>query len=106
MLTICFLLTAVIVMAQQKVGEARVNDRMVHLYSDYTWKYIDYGSTGSTKKQGTARISSYPAATAASYSSSASSSSSSYSSGYCGALTKKGTPCRRKVNGGGRCWQH
>ena len=27
-------------------------------------------------------------------------------SGYCGALTKKGGSCRRKVSGGGRCWQH
>lgn len=25
---------------------------------------------------------------------------------FCGALTKKGTPCSRKVKGGGRCWQH
>lgn len=25
---------------------------------------------------------------------------------YCGARTKKGTPCTRKVKGGGRCWQH
>lgn len=25
---------------------------------------------------------------------------------YCGAGTKKGTPCSRKVKGGGRCWQH
>lgn len=25
---------------------------------------------------------------------------------YCGAETKKGTPCSRKVKGGGRCWQH
>lgn len=25
---------------------------------------------------------------------------------YCGALTKKGTPCSRRVKGGGRCWQH
>ena len=25
---------------------------------------------------------------------------------YCGAATKKGTPCTRKVKGGGRCWQH
>lgn len=25
---------------------------------------------------------------------------------YCGAATKKGTPCARKVKGGGRCWQH
>lgn len=24
----------------------------------------------------------------------------------CGAPTKKGTPCSRKVRGGGRCWQH
>lgn len=24
----------------------------------------------------------------------------------CGALTKKGTPCRRRVRGTGRCWQH
>lgn len=24
----------------------------------------------------------------------------------CGALTKKGTPCARRVKGGGRCWQH
>jgi hypothetical protein len=25
---------------------------------------------------------------------------------YCGAPTKKGTPCSRRVKGGGRCWQH
>lgn len=25
---------------------------------------------------------------------------------YCGAETKKGTPCSRKMKGGGRCWQH
>lgn len=25
---------------------------------------------------------------------------------YCGAATKKGAPCTRKVKGGGRCWQH
>lgn len=25
---------------------------------------------------------------------------------YCGFLTKKGTPCSRRVKGGGRCWQH
>ncbi|MCB1024596.1 MAG: hypothetical protein KDB79_09410 [Acidobacteria bacterium] len=24
----------------------------------------------------------------------------------CGAATKKGTPCSRRVKGGGRCWQH
>ena len=25
---------------------------------------------------------------------------------FCGAQTKKGMPCSRKVKGGGRCWQH
>ena len=25
---------------------------------------------------------------------------------FCGAQTKKGSPCSRKVKGGGRCWQH
>ena len=25
---------------------------------------------------------------------------------YCGAETKKGTPCTRHIKGGGRCWQH
>jgi hypothetical protein len=25
---------------------------------------------------------------------------------FCGAKTQKGTPCSRKVKGGGRCWQH
>jgi hypothetical protein len=25
---------------------------------------------------------------------------------FCGAATKKGTACSRKVKGGGRCWQH
>ncbi|MEN2436836.1 hypothetical protein AAH994_15590 [Weeksellaceae bacterium A-14] len=28
------------------------------------------------------------------------------SSGVCGALTKKGGSCQRRVEGGGRCWQH
>lgn len=27
-------------------------------------------------------------------------------SSYCGAPTQDGTPCKRKVSGGGRCWQH
>ena len=26
--------------------------------------------------------------------------------GICGALTKSGRPCQRKVKGGGYCWQH
>jgi hypothetical protein len=25
---------------------------------------------------------------------------------FCGAATKKGAPCSRRVRGGGRCWQH
>jgi hypothetical protein len=25
---------------------------------------------------------------------------------FCGAMTRKGTYCRRRVKGGGRCWQH
>jgi hypothetical protein len=25
---------------------------------------------------------------------------------FCGALTKKGTACTRRVKGGGKCWQH
>ncbi len=25
---------------------------------------------------------------------------------FCGAQTKKGTPCSRRMKGGGRCWQH
>ncbi len=25
---------------------------------------------------------------------------------FCGAATKKGNPCSRRVKGGGRCWQH
>lgn len=25
---------------------------------------------------------------------------------FCGAMTKKGAPCSRKVKNGGRCWQH
>jgi hypothetical protein len=25
---------------------------------------------------------------------------------FCGAMTKKGTACSRRVKGGGRCWQH
>ncbi|KGN70145.1 hypothetical protein [Porphyromonas sp. COT-239 OH1446] len=28
------------------------------------------------------------------------------SSSYCGAPTKKGGACRRRVRGGGYCWQH
>jgi len=28
------------------------------------------------------------------------------SNGICGALTKKGGSCQRRVKGGGRCWQH
>jgi uncharacterized low-complexity protein len=32
--------------------------------------------------------------------------SSSAAEGICGARTKSGKPCQRKVKGGGYCWQH
>lgn len=38
--------------------------------------------------------------------SSSNSGGSSSGSQYCGAPTKDGTPCKRKVKGGGYCWQH
>ncbi|ASZ12413.1 hypothetical protein CK934_16325 [Chitinophaga sp. MD30] len=102
MVTIWLLLASFTGMAQQKIGEAQVNNRIVHLYSDYTWKYADNVSSGGTKPQKAVRVNIAPVAASSSYASSSASSS----VGYCGALTKKGTPCRRKVRGGGRCWQH
>ncbi len=41
-----------------------------------------------------------------SYKSSSSGSNSGVTSSICGAPTKKGGRCQRKVSGGGRCWQH
>ncbi|MEC5395654.1 DUF3157 family protein [Bergeyella sp. RCAD1439] len=126
MKTKLFLLTLFIVpllgFSQKKIETLTLsNGRTITLYNDYTWKYETiskktYGFSSSVTKSNSSRTNtSYSSIKSPSvktknkkqktYKRSSSYSSSSYS-GYCGAPTKKGGPCSRRVAGGGRCWQH
>lgn len=94
--------------AQEIVETVKLsNGKTVVLYDNQTWEYkktlesISNIRNENTNSKNKRNLSSTP-------SKRIESSSSSYKSvtGYCGAPTKKGGSCRRKVSGGGRCWQH
>lgn len=76
------------------------NGKRVVLMSDNTWHFVGektwIKNTNIRKGKSSARKTSLSSSSSTSYS----------SSGYCGARTKKGGSCRRKVRGGGYCWQH
>jgi len=72
-----------------QIGTARFNKKKIKIFDNFTWEYKN--KLTSSKKTKTLNF----------YSE-----NQFISSGTCGALTKKGTSCRRKVKGGGRCWQH
>ncbi|AZZ58011.1 hypothetical protein [Riemerella anatipestifer] len=106
-------------LSQKKVETVKLSSgRTVVLYNDNTWRYSDsndrvYGFSSSTSKRSSG-INRHHAKHALPKTKSKkhkknhhSKTYSSYSySSYCGALTKKGGSCSRKVSGGGRCWQH
>ncbi|WP_208810027.1 DUF3157 family protein [Riemerella anatipestifer] len=108
--------------SQKKIETLKLSDgNVVTLYDDNTWKYEItseqvYGfSSSAPKSSGSSTNRNYSNSRSSSVKTknkkqknsnrSSSYSSSSYS-GYCGAPTKKGGPCSRRVSGGGRCWQH
>lgn len=87
---------------KQTVGIARLNKKnKVILYDNFKWEYQNKKNTKITKNK---KIKSNQIRT---LSQSYSENENEYvASGICGALTKKGGRCQRRVKGGGRCWQH
>lgn len=89
------------------------NGKNIIIRDNYTWEYTSnstnktYGITSSNKTSYNKTSSSKNSSNKRKKTNYKSTNyyKSSYSS-YCGALTKSGGSCRRKVSGGGRCWQH
>ncbi|MEN9919417.1 MAG: hypothetical protein RL662_1853 [Bacteroidota bacterium] len=84
------------------------NGKTIIIYSDKTWAYTSKSSDTrlSNTKSNTYNKSSQISTTTTKRSKSNSSYHSNNYSGLCGAQTKKGGSCRRRVSGGGRCYQH
>lgn len=80
------------------------NNQKVILYDDGTWKYAPKGS--SEIQSLTSPAQNQIKNTRNNTSSSRTYSPSPSYSGICGARTKKGGACKRRVSGGGTCWQH
>ena len=87
--------------AKVVIGIAKLNSKTkVILYDNYKWEYkssteIQNKKAKITQKQVQTLMQNYePQETQY------------VTSGVCGALTKKGGICQRRVKGGGRCWQH
>lgn len=114
--------------SQKVIEEVKLsNGRTIVVYDDNTWKYKDTNNKlypREIEKIDDSTLKEKPLPRALSNSSQSnnstndnsttttskrktneSSKKSSYSS-MCGARTKKGTSCQRRVSGGGRCWQH
>jgi Family of unknown function (DUF5763) len=78
-------------------GKTKSGSRCQHktkLANGYCYQHTEQNSSSGT------------AATSAKKTTSSTSKSSTASSEYCGAKNKSGGYCKRKVNGGGRCYQH
>lgn len=109
---VLLLLTSLITRGQELVEKVILqNGKVVLLYSDNSWRYAELGTNEGemsaknqkeaidTTKSKNRFIGEETALKNTSYS------SGSYSS-ICGARNKKGGYCKRKVSGGGRCYQH
>lgn len=96
------------------------NNKKVIIYLNKTWEYYSESNKSNSTKNNepTSLLNTQPKTTSTSrsvtnqkkttsYSNTYSSSSSNSSYvGVCGARTKSGGSCKRRVRGGGRCWQH
>lgn len=102
------LLTSTLACGQKKIDTVTLsNGKTIIVYDNKTWAYtnsetkpgsnemIDAPKTNGTNTSGTNN-----------YTGKGSSNNKGNSSSTCGAPTKKGGACQRKVSGGGRCWQH
>lgn len=114
--TLSFLLITlpILFFSQKIIGETELsNGKKIKIKDDYTWEYVGsltegassylYNDVSTTKKDrvtGSYNKANITQKKKQSYRSNYS------SSNYCGASTKSGGSCRRKVKGGGRCWQH
>lgn len=83
-----------------------INGKSIIVFNDKTWEYTS-GTNPQTpapsravSKKSPSKTNTYKPVTTKK-----SSQSPSYS-GYCGARTKSGGSCRRRVSGGGYCYQH
>jgi hypothetical protein len=101
------LLSTTIACGQKKIETITLsNGKTIVIYDNKTWAYIY-----SEVKPGANGVSDTPKTTGTNTSGnsnnrkSSSNSRTTYSS-TCGAPTKKGGACQRRVSGGGRCWQH
>ncbi|KEY19660.1 hypothetical protein [Kaistella antarctica] len=93
------------------IGVAKLNKKSrVILYDNYKWEYKTANNLNSQNNQKVAITKIQPIMqTVKPIRKAATPIQTEYmtnESGLCGALTKKGGSCRRKVKGGGRCWQH
>lgn len=95
--------------SQSKIDEVKLsNGKTIIVYSDNTWKYKETSNSGikPVYNSSTNNSQTKGANAASSKTKTTQTSSSASYSGYCGAPTKKGGACKRRVSGGGRCWQH
>lgn len=115
-LTILFfisLLFSINIRSQDKIEEVKLaSGKTIVIYSDFTWKYKQQlvsdsiSSNKASTSNGVKSTTSKSQLKTTTKSSNTKSTVKSNYSGYCGAPTKKGGSCKRRVSGGGRCWQH
>lgn len=72
-----------------QIGTVKLKKKKIKLFDNFTWEYKNKSSSNNEIKP----IYFYSKKTF-------------IPSEICGALTKKRKFCKRKVKGGGRCWQH
>lgn len=105
---VALLLSSLIACGQKKIDTVTLSSgKTIIIYDNKTWAYTNSPQKPViTEATGTTKTSSNnPQGTNSNYNGKGSSSKASYSL-VCGARTKKGGACQRKVSGGGRCWQH
>lgn len=109
LVAVFLLLSSTIACGQKKIDTVTLsNGKTIVIYDNKTWAYTNNEPKLLSKElTDTPRTNGTNNSGANNHSGGKSSSSS--KSGYsstCGAPTKKGGACQRKVSGGGRCWQH
>lgn len=100
-----FVSNSVIISAQNKIEEVNLsNGKTIIIYSDKTWEYKENSQYSRNSSSNSAPTIKHKTKSTQ-YKSNSRKAVNSYST-YCGAPTKKGGSCKRRVSGGGRCWQH
>lgn len=82
-----------------RIGTARFQRRRINIYDNNRWEFSNTNDLNPVKSQNIKTIISQdqrPPTPSVKYS----------SNSICGAKTKSGRSCRRRVKNGGFCWQH